>query len=92
MSEITGLNLSTACQFYKAYEKGGRNATKIKKRGRPTGSCKTLTPEQEYRLKKAITDKTPHQLKFLFYTLDPQGSPAADHADFFDKHAHSHRR
>jgi transposase len=66
ISEITGLNLSTACQFYKAYEKGGRNAIKIKKRGRPKGSCKTLTTEQEYRLKKAITDKTPDQLKFPF--------------------------
>jgi len=44
ISEITGLNLSTACQIYKAYEKGGRNAIKIKKRGRPTGSCKTHTP------------------------------------------------
>ena len=66
ISEIVGINISTACQFYKAYEKGGRNAVKIKKRGRPKGSCRTLDPEQENRLKKAITDKTPDQPKFPF--------------------------
>lgn len=66
ISEIVGIHISTACQFYKAYERGGRNAVKIKKRGRPEGSCRTLTQEQENRLKKAITDKTPDQLKFPF--------------------------
>ena len=66
ISEILGIHTSTACQFYKAYEKGGRKAVKIKKRGRPKGSCRTLDPEQEKRLKKAITDKTPDQLKFPF--------------------------
>ena len=66
ISEIVGINISTACTLYKAYEAGGRNAIKIKKRGRPKGSCRTLDPEQEKRLKKAITDKTPDQLKFPF--------------------------
>ena len=66
ISEIVGINISTACQFYKAYERGGRSALKIKKRGRPKGSCRTLTQDQENRLKKAITDKTPDQLKFPF--------------------------
>ncbi len=66
ISEIVGIHISTACQFYKNYENGGRNAIKIKKRGRPKGSCRTLTQEQENRLKKAITDKTPDQLKFPF--------------------------
>ena len=66
ISEIAGIHISTACQFYKAYKKDGLNALKIKKRGRPKGSCRTLSPEQENRLKKAITDKTPDQLKFPF--------------------------
>jgi len=66
IAEIVGIHTSTACQFYKNYEKGGHTAVKIKKRGRPKGSCRTLEPEQENRLKKAITDKTPDQLKFPF--------------------------
>jgi transposase len=66
ISQIVGVHTSTACQFYKAYEKGGANAVKIKKRGRPKGSCRTLDPDQEKRLKKAITDHTPDQLKFPF--------------------------
>ena len=66
ISEIVGIYPSTACSFYKAYEKGGHKAVKIKKRGRPKGSCRTLDTEQEKRLKKAITDKTPDQLKFPF--------------------------
>jgi hypothetical protein len=38
ISEIVGIQASTACQFYKAYEIGGHNAMKIKKRGRPKGT------------------------------------------------------
>ena len=38
----------------------------IKKRGRPTGRCRKLTPEKEKALKKAIGDKTPDQLKSQF--------------------------
>jgi transposase len=66
ISEIVGIYPSTACTYYKAYEKGGHSAIKLKKRGRPKGSCRTLDAEQEKRLKKAITDKTPDQLKFPF--------------------------
>jgi transposase len=66
ISEIVGIQTSTACQLYKAYEKGGRNAIKIKKRGRPKGSCRTLNSEQEKRLRNAIVDNTPDQLKFPF--------------------------
>jgi len=66
ISEIVGIHRSTACTLYKAYESGGRKAIRIKKRGRTKGSCRTLDPEQEKRLKKAITDKTPDQLKFPF--------------------------
>jgi len=66
ISKIVGIHLSTACKFYKAYERGGCSAVKIKKRGRQKGSGRTLSPEQEKELKKAITDKTPDQLKFPF--------------------------
>ena len=66
ISEIVGVHTSTACQFYKAYEKGGPMRLKLKSEVRPKGSCRTLDPDQEKRLKKAITDHTPDQLKFPF--------------------------
>lgn len=66
IGEIVGIHPTNACKIFKAYEKGGANAIKAKTRGRKQGSCRTLTPEQEVRLKKAITDRTPDQLKFPF--------------------------
>ena len=66
ISEIVGIHHTNACKIFKAYEKGGQKAITAKKRGRKNGSCRTLDPEQEKRLKKAITDKTPDQLKFPF--------------------------
>ena len=66
IGEVVGIHYTNACKIFKAYEKGGQNAIKAKKRGRKTGSCRTLDPEQEKQLKKVITDKTPDQLKFPF--------------------------
>ena len=66
ISEIVGIHLTNACKIFKAYEKDGPDAIKAKTRGRKKGSCRTLDPEQEKRLKKAITDSTPDQLKFPF--------------------------
>jgi transposase len=66
ISEIVGIHLTNVCKIFKADEEKGQSAIKAKKRGRKTGSCRTLDQEQESRLKKAITDKTPDQLKFPF--------------------------
>ncbi len=66
ISEIVGIHRGTACRLYKVYERGGKAAVKIKKRGREEGSYRTLEAEQEKQLKKAITDNTPDQLKFPF--------------------------
>ncbi len=66
ISEITGVHYTTIYQWYKTYEKGGARAIRIKKRGRPTGSCRTLSPEQEKELKKAVRDRGPDQLKLPF--------------------------
>lgn len=66
IAEIVGVNQSTVFKWYKAYVEGGQKALKIKKRGRPTGSCRTLTPEQENELQKALVDKCPDQLKLPF--------------------------
>ena len=64
ISEIVGIHFTNTCKIFKAYEKDGPDAIKAKTRGRKKGSCRTLDPEQEKRLKKAITDNTPDQLKF----------------------------
>lgn len=66
IGDIVGIHLTNACKIFKAYQKGGLQAIKAKKRGRKQGSCRTLTPEQERELKKALVDKTPDQLKFPF--------------------------
>lgn len=66
IGEIVGIHPTNACKIYKAYEKGGIKAIKAKKRGRRYGSCRTLSPEQEKQVQKAIVDKTPDQLKFAF--------------------------
>ena len=66
ISDITGVQLTTVCQWYNAYKRGGATAIKIKKRGRPKGSCRTLSTEQEKEVQKTIRDKCPDQLKFPF--------------------------
>lgn len=66
IAEITGVQPTTVCQWYKAYERDGTKAVKIKKRGRPQGSCRTLSTDQEKELQKTIRDKCPDQLKFPF--------------------------
>lgn len=66
IGDIVGVHPTNACKWYKAYEAKGVKAFQSRKRGRKVGSCRTLIAEQEQRLKKAITDKTPDQLKFPF--------------------------
>lgn len=66
ISQIVGIHPTNACKLYKAYEANGAKAIQGRKRGRKVGSCRTLSKEQEKRLQRAITDKTPDQLKFAF--------------------------
>ena len=48
----------------KLYETGGAKALKPAKRGRPKGSYKILTSEQEREIMKISVDKHPKQLRF----------------------------
>jgi len=48
------------------YSKGGMKALKLGQRGRRFGECRSLTSEQERRIRERITDKTPDQLKLPF--------------------------
>ena len=66
ISEITGVSRCTCSTWWSRYKKGGKKALKIKKRGRPHGSCRTLNPEQEKVLQKSMYDKCPDQMKLPF--------------------------
>jgi transposase len=66
ISSITGIHPSTISGWWKLYKNEGKKALKIKKRGRPTGSNRTLTQEQERQIQKAIYDKCPDQMKLPF--------------------------
>jgi transposase len=66
ISEITGVSRSICSTWWTLYKNGGKKALKIKKRGRPTGSCRTLSAEQEKILQKSMHDKCPDQLKLPF--------------------------
>ena len=66
ISAITGVSRSICSTWWTLYQKGGKKALKIKQRGRPKGSCRTLTTEQEKELQKAIQDKCPDQIKLPF--------------------------
>ena len=66
ISEITGIHPSTISAWWKLYKNSGKKALKIRKRGRPSGTCRTLTPNQEKELQKTMYDKCPDQMKLPF--------------------------
>ncbi len=66
IAQTIQVQASTVCAWYKAYERGGKKALKIKKRGRPPGSCMKLTEDQGKEVQKTIQDKCPDQMKFSF--------------------------
>jgi len=70
----TGLGISAGCAstIWQSYRKEGSEAIKPGRRGRRTGEQRTLSPDQESELRKALIDKTPDQLKlpFALWTRD----------------------
>lgn len=66
IAEMVGVHLGTVCKWCKIYEREGIKGVRIKKRGRKTGSHRTLTNEQEKEIQKLIQDKVPDQLKLPF--------------------------
>ena len=66
ISEITGLCWEAVRNAIDLYEKGGAKALKPNTAGRPKGSSRTLSPDQEAQVQKAICDKRPEQLKMDF--------------------------
>lgn len=61
--EITGLADKTVRMAFEAYDAGGINAIKPKKRGRKTGEKRTMSAEQEREIITLLVDHDPTQLK-----------------------------
>ena len=61
--EITGLADKTVRMTFEAYDAGGLNAIKPKKRGRKAGEKRTLNGEQEQEIITLLVDHDPAQLK-----------------------------
>ena len=63
--EITGLADKTVRMTFAAYDAGGIDAIKPKKRGRKAGEKRTLSPEQEQEqeITAMLVDHDPAQLK-----------------------------
>jgi transposase len=72
VSEGLGISVGRASKIWQSYKKEGSKAIKLGKRGRRAGEQRTLSPEQESDLRKALIDKTPDQMKlpFALWTRD----------------------
>jgi len=67
-----GISESHASTIWQRYRKEGSNAIKRGKRGRRTGAQRTLTPDQEKEIRKALIDRMPDRMKlpFALWTRD----------------------
>jgi len=66
ISSITGVHPGTISKWCSLYKSGGKKALKIKQRGPQTGTTRTLDPDQEKELQKAIYDKCTDKMKLPF--------------------------
>lgn len=63
ISVITGMCIDAVRKSIRLYKEHGTKGLRPKAKGRPAGSGKALTAEQEREIRNAIIDKTPEQLK-----------------------------
>ena len=63
VSALTGISPSQVSRIWNWHKKGGTQALKPKQRGRRQGEQCSLTKEQQRKIRQAIIDKTPNQLK-----------------------------
>lgn len=66
IAEMLAVSESGVRKWWALYRRGGMRALQLGQRGRRTGVCRRLTPEQERVIRRMITDKTPEQLKMPF--------------------------
>ena len=60
------MSRTTVIAALKAYEVGGWKAVDIARPGRPSGTGRTLSAEQEREVQRLIRDRTPDQLKMVY--------------------------
>jgi transposase len=60
------MSRTTVIAALKAYQRDGWKAVDVKRPGRPEGTGRTLTTEQEEEIQKLIRDRTPDQLKMVY--------------------------
>lgn len=68
VAEQCELSTHTVVEAHKGFRRAGWSAVKVKRGGRPVGSGRQLTAEQEKKIQQLIQDRTPDQLK-LSYAL-----------------------
>ncbi len=61
-----GLSYSSVRMIVNRFKQDGLHGINSGRRGRPAGSCRTLTAEQEEQIQRLICDKRPEQLKLDF--------------------------
>ena len=66
IAEMLGMGHVTARSAIKIAEADGIKALAPKKRGRPSGSCRQLSEEQEAHIQRLICEKRPEQMKMDF--------------------------
>lgn len=66
IAPLVGAHRNTVGQWIRAWKSGGMKALKPKSPGRPTGSGRRLSAEQEKEIRRSITDRCPDQLKLPF--------------------------
>ena len=64
IARLLGLAPQTTSRWWRGYQEEGKRALKPRKVGRPKGSKKALTPEQERRIIALLVEKNPKELKF----------------------------
>jgi transposase len=60
------MSRTTVIAALKAYHAGGWKAVDVERPGRPEGTGRTLTAEQEREVQRLIRDRTPDQLKMIY--------------------------
>lgn len=66
IGRVLGVHRLTVGTWIKKWKEGGAKSLKPARRGVKSGSGRTLSPEQEKRIRKQITDRLPDQLKMPF--------------------------
>ena len=72
IEEITGVRPNRISEIWTAYQRGGKDALKPKKRGRKNEEGRLLTAEESRDIRQTIISKAPNQLKMagFLWTLE----------------------